>query len=107
MRPAGELFFTHNVFVTNLEEAFTPEAIVRTYQKRGTMENYIKEAKNGFGFDRMCSHTFQVNEARMILCLLAYNFAHIGFSRRPETDADKIQTIRTRLVKFASKLVKS
>lgn len=31
-------------FVTNLVEAFTPEVIVRTYQKRGTKENYIKEA---------------------------------------------------------------
>ncbi|GGE41699.1 hypothetical protein GCM10011391_20560 [Pullulanibacillus camelliae] len=31
------------------------------------MENYIKEAKSGFNFDRMCSHSFQVNEVRMLL----------------------------------------
>ncbi|GGE30071.1 hypothetical protein GCM10011391_05770 [Pullulanibacillus camelliae] len=31
------------------------------------MENYIKEVKNGFNFDRMCSHSFQVNEVRMLL----------------------------------------
>lgn len=73
VRPAGELFFTHSFYVTNLIEAFSPQDIVRTYQKRGTMENYIKEAKNGFFFDRMLSHSFQVNEVRMMLCLLAYN----------------------------------
>ncbi|GGE38102.1 hypothetical protein GCM10011391_16140 [Pullulanibacillus camelliae] len=31
------------------------------------MENYIKEAKNSFNFDRICSHSFQVNEVRMML----------------------------------------
>ncbi|MBE1555408.1 hypothetical protein H4683_002513 [Filibacter limicola] len=35
VRPAGELFFTHSFFVTHLTESFTPEAIVRTYQKEG------------------------------------------------------------------------
>lgn len=32
VRPAGELFLTHSFFVTNLVEAFTPKAFVRTYQ---------------------------------------------------------------------------
>lgn len=109
VRPAGELFFTHSFFVTNLTESFTPEAIVRTYQKRGTMENYIKESKNGFGLDNMTSHSFQVNEAKMMLSLLAYNFTNwlrtlvfpVGQKQM------QIQTIRKRLVKVASKLVKS
>src|SRR5699024_3490931 len=51
VRPAGELFFMHAFFVTNPGQAFSPQAIVQSYQKRGTMENYIKEAKNGFSFD--------------------------------------------------------
>lgn len=58
IRPAGELFFTHSFFVTNLVDAFSAKDIVNTYKKRGTMENYIKEAKNGFGFDKMNSHFF-------------------------------------------------
>ncbi|GGE38374.1 hypothetical protein GCM10011391_16470 [Pullulanibacillus camelliae] len=46
VRPAGgELFFTHSFFLTNLFDAFSPKAIVRAYQKRGKMENYIKEAR--------------------------------------------------------------
>jgi len=50
-RPASELFFSHAFFVTNLNKSFSSKAIVASYKKRGTMENFIKEAKNGFGFD--------------------------------------------------------
>jgi hypothetical protein len=108
VRPAGELFFTHSFFVTNFELA-SPEAIVRAYQKRGTMENYIKEAKNGFYFDHMNSHAFQVNEVKMILTLLAYNLTNwlrtLCFPEGQKTM--QIDTIRTRLIKVASKVVKS
>lgn len=109
IRPAGELFFTHSFFVTNLIDAFSPKDIVRTYQKRGTMENYIKEAKNGFNLDKMSSHSFQVNEVRMMLSLLAYNLTNwmrtLCFPEEQKTM--QIQTIRTKLIKVASKLVKS
>ncbi|WP_040203110.1 IS1380 family transposase [Neobacillus jeddahensis] len=109
VRPAGELFFNHSFFVTNLEVAFSPKNIVRAYQKRGTMENYIKEAKNGFRLDKMNSHSFQVNEVRMMLSLLAYNLTNwlrtLAFP--PEQKNMQIETIRTRIIKVASKLVKS
>lgn len=75
VRPAGELFFQHAFFVTNLDTTH-PEVIVNTYKKRGPMENYIKVAKNGFDFDKMCSYSFQVNEVRMTLNLLAYNLTN-------------------------------
>lgn len=109
VRPAGELFFTHSFFVTNLGSTFTPEAIVRSYQKRGTMENYIKEAKNGFYLDRMSSHSFQMNEVKMMLSLLAYNLTNwLRTLCFPEgKQSMQIETIRTRLIKVASKLVKS
>src|SRR5690625_598411 len=108
VRPAGELFFTHSFFVTNFEIA-PPEDIVRAYQKRGTMENYIKEAKLGFHFDKMDSHSFLVNEVKMILTLLAYNLTNwlrtLCFPENKKTM--QIDTIRTRLIKVASKLEKS
>lgn len=108
-RPAGELFFSHTFFVTNLGETFSPQAIVHSYKQRGTMENFIKEAKDGFGFDQMKSHDFIVNEARMMLSLLAYNFTNwlrtLSFPKKHK--GIQIQTIRTRLIKVASKLVKS
>lgn len=108
-RPAGELFFSHAFFVTSLGETFSPQAIVHSYKQRGTMENFIKEAKNGFGFDQMKSHDFLVNEVRMMLTLLAYNLTNwlrtLAFP--PASKGIQIQTIRTRLIKVASKLVKS
>lgn len=108
-RPAGELFFSHGYFVTNLSETFSPQAIVTSYKKRGTMENFIKEAKDGFGFDQMKSHDFLVNEARMMLSLLAYNLTNWlrTLSFPVAAKGIQIQTIRTRLIKVASKLVKS
>lgn len=108
-RPAGELFFTHAFFVTNLGKAFSPKSIVQSYQKRGTMENYIKEAKNGFYFDRMSSHSFQVNEVRMMLSLLAYNLTNwLRTLCFPQGQKNmQVQTMRTKLIKVASKLVKS
>jgi len=109
VRPAGELFFTHSFFVTNLVDAFSPKDIVRAYQKRGTMENYIKEAKNGFYLDKMNSHSFQVNEVKMMLSLLAYNLTNwlrtLCFPKGRKSM--QIETIRTRIIKVASKLVKS
>ena len=41
-RTTGELFFSHAFFVTNLSESFSPQAIVASYKKRGTVENFIK-----------------------------------------------------------------
>ncbi len=73
------------------------------------MENYIKEAKNGFGFDNMNSHSYQVNEVKMMLSLLAYNLTNwlrtLCFPKEQKTM--QIETIRTRISKVASKLVKS
>lgn len=108
VRPAGELFFTHSFFVTNFEVASSKD-IVSAYQKRGTMENYIKESKNGFYLDHMNSHSFLVNTVKMMLSLLAYNLTNwlrtLCFPQGQKMM--QIDTIRTRLIKVASKLVKS
>lgn len=47
-REAGELLFRHEFIVTNLSENVSPDTIFSIYAKRGTMENFIKEAKAGF-----------------------------------------------------------
>lgn len=61
------------------------------------MENFIKEAKDGFGFDQMKSHDFIVNEARMMISLLAYNFTNWlrTLTFPPVAKGIQIQTIRT------------
>lgn len=108
-RPAHELFFTHTFIVTNLIECFSPKQIVQTYQKRGMMENYFKEAKSGFSLDRLSSHGFEVNEVRLMLSLLTYNLTHwLRTLTFPEKQKNmRIETMRTRIVKMASKWVRS
>lgn len=109
VRLANELFFTHTFIVTNLGDCFPPKHVFLTYQKRGTMENYIKEAKSGFNLDHLSSHAFQTNEVRLMLSLLAYNLTNwmrtLTFPEKQK--AMRIETIRTRIVKVASKLVRS
>ncbi|TWI58204.1 DDE family transposase [Halalkalibacter nanhaiisediminis] len=91
--------------MTSLGESFSPQAIVHSYIQRGTMENFIKEAKDGFGLDQMKSHNFLVNEARMMLSLLAYNLTNwLRTLIFPSSSKGiQIQTIRTHLIKVASK----
>lgn len=94
--------------MTNLSETFSPKAIVTSYQKRGTMENFIKEAKDSFSFYQMKSHDYIMNEARTMISLLAYNLTNRlrTLSFLPTAKGIQIQTIHTRLIKVARKLVK-
>lgn len=45
----------------------------RFYNQRCCMENYIKEAKNGFTIDRIATGDFKANELDLLIKLLAYN----------------------------------
>ena len=57
--------------VTNLEwEAID---LWRFYNQRCCMENYIKEAKDGFSIDRIATSEFEANELDLLIKLLAYN----------------------------------
>lgn len=108
-REAGELIFRHEYVITNCSENLSAEKIFYTYQNRGTMENFIKEAKNGFYFDKTDSSTFLENHARMMISLLAYNI--VNFMRTLCLSAKEatlqIDTLRLHLFKVAGKLVRS
>lgn len=56
-RPAGELLFQFTFIVTNM--TLQPKNVIRFYCQRGHMENFIKEAKNGFACDKMSSTAFE------------------------------------------------
>src|SRR5699024_8746975 len=73
IREAGELLFQHVVIVAHLSENVSPQVIFSSCGKRGTMENFIKEAKGGFYFDKTDSPRFLENHVRMMISLLAYN----------------------------------
>ncbi|KEI50835.1 IS1380 family transposase [Lactobacillus salivarius] len=106
-REVGELLFKHSFIVTNFSENISAKRVFETYNKRGTMENYIKEAKNSFFFDNTDSPRFIENEARMMISLLAYNL--VNFLRtlcfEPKSKGLQVDTIRFRLFKVAGKLV--
>ena len=106
-REEGELLFSHAFIVTNFSENISSKRVFETYNKRGTMENYIKEAKNSFFFDKTDSPEFLENEARMMISLLAYNV--VNFLRTicfdEKSKGLQVNTIRLRLFKVAGKLI--
>lgn len=106
-REVGELLFKHSFIITNFSVNILAKRVFKIYNKRGTMENYIKEAKNSFFFDKTDSPEFLENEARMMISLLAYNV--VNFLRticfEPKSKGLQVNTIRLRLFKVAGKLV--
>ncbi|KRK87515.1 hypothetical protein FC99_GL000854 [Levilactobacillus koreensis JCM 16448] len=73
-RPAGELLCHYEFLVTTLTELSSID-LFRMYHNRGVAENFIKEAKDGFGFDKTNSHSFQANTTRMWLAVLSYTLS--------------------------------
>jgi hypothetical protein len=61
----------YEAIVTNLE--WEPIDLWRFYNQRCCMENYIKEAKNGFSIDRIATGDFKANEVDLLIKLLVYN----------------------------------
>lgn len=106
-RPAGELLFQFTFIATNM--TVSPKNVVRFYFQRGHMENFIKEAKNGFACDKMSSTDFETNAVKLQWAMLAYNFNN-WFRRLclPEPmQSSRMETLRSKLVKIAGKLVRS
>lgn len=104
----GQIVYYHTFIVTNII-LWTPEEIVGFYCKRGTMENFIKEGKNGFAFGKMSSTNFWANANKLQQMVLAYNLNN--WMRRlcfpPSSQSDRIETIRTKIIKIAGKIVRS
>ena len=73
------------------------------------MENFIKEGKSGFAFDKMSSSSFIANANKLQEMVLAYNLNN-WIRRLCFTNSMKslrIETIRMKIIKVAGKLVKS
>lgn len=106
-KPQGEITLTSTFIVTNMEAS--PKDVIKFYSKRGTMENFIKECKNGFFFEHMSSRDFIVNANKLQQVTLAYNL--INWLRRLCFPNDfkklRIDTIRTQLIKVAARITKS
>ena len=71
---AGELFPQVGFIVTNL--TLPSPAVVRSYNKRGTAEQWIKEGKQAVKMTRLSCHRFRSNEVRLWLSVIAYNLGN-------------------------------
>jgi len=75
---AGELFPRIGFIVTNLR--WKSSNVVRSYNKRGTAGQWIKEGKYALKWTRLSCHDFVDNQVRLQLFALAYNLGN--FLRR-------------------------
>lgn len=105
-KPEGQMNYNYTFVVTNMTA--TPKRVIMFYSNRGTMENFIKESKNGFAFDSMSSTQYIANANKLQLAMLAYNFNN-WFRRlvlSKSMKANRIETIRLKIVKIAAKIIK-
>ncbi len=91
---------------TNL--ALPSRAVARFYNKRGTAEQWIKEAKQAVKMTRLSCHRFSSNEVRLWLSVIAYNLGNL--CRRlvlaRKIDNWSLTSLQQRLVKTGGRLVK-
>lgn len=106
-KPYNQFTYTYTFIVTNMD--LEPYQLIQFYCNRGKMENFIKESKSGFNFESMSSNSKIVNENRLQLCMLAYNLFNY-FKRLVlpvKMQKMQIDTIRLKLIKIASKVIRS
>lgn len=106
-KPTEQLIHMYTFIVTNMDSE--PEKVIRFYCRRGIMENYIKESKNGFDFAAVSSSSKIVNANRLQIHALAYNI--FNWFKRLALPASmrnqQIDTIRLKLLKIAARVVHS
>jgi hypothetical protein len=106
-RMAGEVDPQYMFIVTTLNLGM--DEVIEIYRQRGTMENYIKECKNGFLMGRASHSAFVANTNHMQVCSLAYNLVQ-GFKLLvlpPEFKKMQVGTLRSRLFKVAARKARS
>ena len=106
-KPTNQFTYQYVFIVTNMN--LNPNDILMFYCNRGTMENFIKECKNGFDFSSTSSRDKVVNANRLQLHVLAYNLFNLFRRLVLPVSMRKMQidTIRLKLIKIASKIIRS
>ena len=106
-KPEGQMTYNYTFVVTNMKAS--SKDVIKFYSKRGTMENFIKESKNGFAFDSLSSTKYIANANKLQISLLAYNFNN-WFRRialTPGMQSNRMETIRLKMVKISARITKS
>lgn len=106
-KPNGQFIHMYTFVVTTME--MPADKVIQFYCGRGKMENFIKEAKSGFDFSSVSSHSRIVNANRLRVHMLAYNL--FNWFRRLALSAKmrklRIDAIRLKLLKIAARAVHS
>jgi len=99
--------YRHYVIATNRDELSAAE-VVGFHNKRGQVENSIKELKLGFGMEQMTSGEFRANALWFALGVLASNLAQAMklLFLDPEWKPKTIGTLRWQLIETAGRLVR-
>ena len=104
-KPHGQMIYMYTFVVTSMESE--AQQLIRAYCKRGTMENFIKEGKNEFGFNHVSSQSMIVNANRFLIHALAYNIFNLfrRFALSKSLRNCNANTIRMAVFKIAGKIV--
>lgn len=106
-RNAGELLTRSTFIVTSLKAE--PKKIVSTYNKRGMMENFIKETKLDFGMTTLSHSSFNANCVKGMILAIAYSVMNImkRLIMPKELKNSRMLSIRSLFIKIACRAVKS
>ncbi len=106
-RAALELHPRTTFIVTTLKA--TPKTIVKAYNKRGNMENFIKESKIDFFMESASHSSFVSNAVKTMIKALAYSLINIMKRKVLPKDraTSRMLSIRADLIKIACKTVTS
>ena len=103
---AGELFPRFGFIVTSM--TLPRGSLVRSYNKRGTAEQWIKEGKQATCWTRLSCHRFRANKVRLQLAVLAYNLGNLsrrlGLPQRIKSWS--LTSLQHRLMKTGGRLMK-
>ncbi len=106
-RKAGELHARTGYIVTSLEAE--PKAVLKAYNLRGNMENFIKETKLDFGMDSLSHSSFTANSIKCMIKSLAYNLMNLmkRLVLPREFLKSRMLSLRSWLVKIGARSVSS
>ncbi len=106
-RKAGELHPRTGYIVTSLEAE--PKAVLKAYNLRGNMENFIKESKLDFGMDSLSHSSFTANCIKYLIKALAYNLMNLmkRLVLPREFLKSRMLSLRSWMVKLGARMVRS
>jgi len=99
--------YCYHVIATNRDD-LTAEEVVWFHNRRGQVENLIKELKIGFGMEQMSSGDFAANSLWFSIGVLAYNLTQAQklLFLEPDWRPRTIGTLRWQLIGVAGRLIR-